>query len=279
MDHIDSRRPSQTNPDHHGLLSLWDLMLQLYGYELVVLLRQLRVAQAGLQNILDGDAQAKTPKLDGFPENFPALVVQLASSIAEKLDLQSTKHQIKTLLRDGAIQMPLEHFLDDIAQLRVRLEEDLQSKYFLFVSPGIEKYWEQKDLFGLGKNFPGAHKDIESAGNCLVVGQGTACVFHLMRAMEVAVRKLSKRLKITITPQTTWRQLTGHMDGTIKAMPEDSQAKKAKKNAWEAARANLHHIGSVWRNGTMHPAKSYTPSQALDVFNAVRVFMGDLCAL
>jgi hypothetical protein len=34
---------------------------------------------------------------------------------------------------------------------------------------------------------------------------------HQLRAMEVAVRKLSKRLKVTITPQTTWRQMTGRM--------------------------------------------------------------------
>ena len=47
----------------------------------------------------------------------------------------------------------------------------------------------------------------------------------------------------------------------------------------EAARANLHHVGSVWRNNTMHPAGSYTQSQALDVFNAVRVFMSGLAAL
>jgi hypothetical protein len=97
--------------------------------------------------------------------------------------------------------------------------------------------------------------------------------------MEVAVRALSKRLHVTITPQTTWRQMTGQMDDKIKKMPEKTTAAKHKKNDWEAARANLHHVGSVWRNNTMHPATSYTPSQARDVFNAVRVFMAGLAAL
>jgi hypothetical protein len=30
-------------------------------------------------------------------------------------------------------------------------------------------------------------------------------------------------------------------------------------------------VGKLWRNKTMHPAKSYTPRQAEDLFNAVRV--------
>jgi len=90
---------------------------------------------------------------------------------------------------------------------------------------------------------------------------------------------LATRLKITITPQTTWRQMTGNMDPKIKAMPDATELLKRKKNDWEAARANLHHVGSVWRNNTMHPAVSYTQSQARDVLNAVRVFMNGLADL
>jgi hypothetical protein len=89
----------------------------------------------------------------------------------------------------------------------------------------------------------------------------------------VAVRTLSRRLKITITPQT------GAMDGKIKGMPDKTFRQQRKKNEWEAARANLHHVGSVWRNNTMHPAVSYSRSQARDVFDAVRVFMSGLCEL
>jgi hypothetical protein len=73
--------------------------------------------------------------------------------------------------------------------------------------------------------------------------------------------------------------MTGQMDDKIKKMPETTDVQKRKKNNWEAARANLHHVGSVWRNNTMHPATSYTPSQAHDVINAVRVFMCGLCEL
>ena len=102
-----------------------------------------------------------------------------------------------------------------------------------------------------------------------------------MRGMEVVVRNLARRphMNITITPKTTWRQITGAMDQKIQAMPDSTLRQKRKKEDWEAARANLHHVGDVWRNSTMHPAKSYSLSQAKDVLDACRVFMGALCAL
>jgi hypothetical protein len=164
--------------------------------------------------------------------------------------------------------------------LRERLEQELENEFYFQVDRQEVQFYGQKTLFGdaVAKKFKGAAYDIENAGNCFALQQPTACVFHLMRAMEVVVRKLSKRLDVTITPQTTWRNMTGNMDAKIKAMPEKTEAQKRKKNDWEAARVNLHHVGSVWRNKTMHPAASYTRSQARDVLNATRVFVTDLCA-
>ena len=162
-----------------------------------------------------------------------------------------------------------------------RLQDELKTQHFLHVAQEDVRFYGQKELFGpaVAKQFKKAAVDIEQAGNCLALEQPTACVFHLMRAMEIAVRQLGKRLKVTITPQTTWRQMTGQMDDKIKKMPDSTDALKRKKNRWEEARANLHHVGSVWRNNTMHPATSYTSSQARDVLSAVRIFMHGLSAL
>jgi hypothetical protein len=139
----------------------------------------------------------------------------------------------------------------------------------------------QKAPFGdaVANKFKRAIDEIENAGNCLALRQPTACVFHLMRAMEIAVRQLGRRLNINITPQTTWRLMTDQMNAKIKTMPAAADAQKRKKNNWEAASMNLHHIGSVLRNNTMHPAASYTQAEARDVFNATRVFMNGLCDL
>ena len=165
--------------------------------------------------------------------------------------------------------------------LRHRIQDELENEFYLQIDRGDLQFYDKTDLFGaqVTAKFPKATDDIKSAGNCIALQCPDACVFHLMRAMEVAVRTLSRRLKITITPQTTWRVLTGAMDGNIKGMPDKTFRQQRKKNEWEAARANLHHVGSVWRNNTMHPAVSYSRSQARDVFDAVRVFMSGLCEL
>ena len=151
----------------------------------------------------------------------------------------------------------------------------------MFVAPEWVKYWDQKDAFGLGDKLREAHADIREAGNCLALQQSTAFVFHLMRSLEVAVRHLARRghIRIEIGPKKAWRQITKEMSKKIGDMPDATYRQMHKKNAWQAAAATLDHVGSCWRNKTMHPAISYMPSQARDIFEATRVFMTALCEL
>lgn len=165
--------------------------------------------------------------------------------------------------------------------LRHAIQDALENEHYFQVDRFDVRFYDQSDAFGaqVTTKFPKATDDIKNAGNCIALQQPDACVFHLMRAMEVAVRRLGQRLGMPITPQTTWRRLTGSMDGKIRLLSESTHKQKEKKNRWEEARANLHQVGSVWRNNTMHPAVSYSPSQAHDVFDAVRVFMSALAQL
>jgi len=122
--------------------------------------------------------------------------------------------------------------------LRNRVLDELVNEFYFQVDRQEVQFYGQTELFGeaVAKKFKQAAAEIGNAGNCLALQQPTACVFHLMRAMEIAVRQLGRRLKVTITPQTTWRQMTGQMDPKIMAMPETTDRQKRKKNDWEAAR-------------------------------------------
>jgi hypothetical protein len=40
--------------------------------------------------------------------------------------------------------------------------------------------------------------------------------------------------------------MTGNMEDKIKKMPDKTERQQRKKSDWEAARANLHRVGSVW---------------------------------
>jgi hypothetical protein len=175
--------------------------------------------------------------------------------------------------------------LKDIAyrcdHLRERILDELKKELYFHVFHSDTQYYRQRAPFGdaVTRKFEAATEEIEQAGNCLALRQPTACVFHLMRGMETAVQRLAKRLRMTISPQTTWRQLTGNMDAQISNMPQQTKREKQKKNNWEAARVNLHHLGSVLRNNTMHPTAVYTQEEAKHIFNAVGVSMRTLCDL
>jgi hypothetical protein len=175
--------------------------------------------------------------------------------------------------------------LTDIARrcefLRNRILDELALEFYFKVHRGDIQLYGQKVPVGetVAKKFKRAAPEIIHASNCLALRQPTACVFHLMRAMEVAVRQLGKRLNLTINPQTTWGDLTSQMDPIIRSMPATTNAQRRKKDKWEEARVNLHHVRSVWRNSTMHPANSYTNDQARHIFNATRAFMNALCDL
>jgi hypothetical protein len=220
------------------------------------------------------DAEARHLVMDALADAAVACLRVPLGTLSREID-RTTKECERSMLVDRcgiALRSVAERFYDE-----------LENKKFIYVPDELAVLYAQEALFGkpVFNKFKNARDDIKNAGSCLAIGQATAAVFHLMRAMEVSVRHLARRphINITITPQTTWRQITGAMDVKIKAMPEKTPREKEKRENWESARANLHHVGSVWRNGTMHPAKTYTPSQAREVLEACRVFMTALCAL
>ena len=75
-------------------------------------------------------------------------------------------------------------------------------------------------------------------------------------------------------PDREWGKLLSDIDAKIEQMPKGDM-----RNAWSECHANLYHVKQAWRHGTMHPKETYTPDQAKEVFQAVRVFMIQLATL
>ena len=149
----------------------------------------------------------------------------------------------------------------------------------MFVAGDVQSYSNKNDLFNLGTKFKDAHIDIRAAGNCLVLGQGTASVMHLARAMEPTLHHLAKRTGVNIGPRDSWGKILNAMDGKIKKMSDATTKQQARKDKWSEAYVRLGHVKNAWRDRPMHAKQDFTPSQARDVMNAVRVFMTDLASL
>jgi len=121
--------------------------------------------------------------------------------------------------------------------------------------------------------FPLAVEDIEEAAKCLAFSRYTAAVFHLMRAMEAAVQRISKEIGVADT-EREWGKLLSDMAKKIEPMPKGDR-----RNRWSESHAHLYHVKQAWRNDTMHPKKTYTEEEADNVYRAVKSFMSHLATL
>jgi hypothetical protein len=169
--------------------------------------------------------------------------------------------------------------------LNERIVDELGERKFLFVLQQKEKYYSQTEIFGVdvGKKFPKISEDVTRAGSCYALGQNTACVFHLMRAMEHCVQRFGRKLKISIDPtRKNWYEIMEHVNGQIKAMPggsSSSKAQVAKKQKYAMAASRLDHVRIVWRNDVMHPKSTYDDQEALEVLTSVGEFLKSAAAL
>jgi hypothetical protein len=116
--------------------------------------------------------------------------------------------------------------LDEIIN---RIEDELQLRMFIFIPSDYAVYCDKSELFGAdaAAKFPEANKEIRQAGNVYAIGSYTACVFHLMRAVEHGARALVKGLRVTKKlPRTVelceWGDLIGALENGSKTAPRTS---------------------------------------------------------
>jgi len=125
--------------------------------------------------------------------------------------------------------------------------------------------------------FPEMSTDLSEAAKCLSFGLGTACVFHLMRAMERAVQLLGRKLRVALDVRSaTWGQITARVDHALKALPNKTTAQRRKRDELAALSAHLNAVRLAWRNNVMHPKETYTAEEAEAIFRQVRLFLDDL---
>jgi hypothetical protein len=156
----------------------------------------------------------------------------------------------------------------------IALRTDLKAAKFIAVDFAKANFYENKQLFGqqVEDTFGESTEDIEEAGKCFAFGRYTASVFHLMRAMESAVKVLGIKLDVTVIDKNNIDLEWGKIITNIKTKVE-TMDRGAIKNDWCEAVSLLYHVKQAWRNSTMRPKDTYTEDEAKAVFDAVRSFM------
>jgi len=196
--------------------------------------------------------------------------------VCELIRLNSCARHLDRMITD--LHIPEINYLKMIArieELQNRIEDELSGILFLQLDTDKARYYDQKHpLFGLdvSDKFPSAIIDIMEACKCLALGRDTACVFHLMRVMEVGLKALAKALGIPYSP--SWESYLKQINDKV------SQKYKKKGIKWKRdepffkdVAGDLLTIKIAWRNPTMHVVRNYGSEEAETIFNAIKSFM------
>ena len=211
------------------------------------------------------------PRVASWAKNF--------TNEAEFLGLQSTMRQALKIAK-SADKWNSEQIAQAVEQLETRFDEETEALKVFYVPLDRIEFYNKTDLFGeeFKNKFPLANGEIIEAGNCVAFDRFTACVFHLMRAMEIALRVLfvSLGLPPRIWSTTKWSQISNRIEGKIeknnKVLAADPVWQKDRA-FYENASAFVAAVRAPMRNGTMHVESVYDEPGAENVFGAVKSFM------
>lgn len=176
-----------------------------------------------------------------------------------------------------------------LSHLSATFNRELGPRRILFISQGREAYFGQTVESFVGETWTSemfvVKDDLEEALNCYAVGSWTACVFHLMRVMEAAVRQwaASRKVKATVVTKNRrlkdlmWHEVSDALRQRIDAMPRSTVKQNETRQRNFVVLATLDSVREAWRNPTMHPAAKYDGGEAKTVLHAVQGFLVAVC--
>jgi hypothetical protein len=187
-----------------------------------------------------------------------------------RLSAKQIARMIEDLKREP---VPMASFGTASTALCERIEDELSEIKLLKLEGNAELY---NTVFPFGKDvgekLPSAAEDSQEAATCLSLERWTACVFHLMRVMEIGVQKFGEKIGVKLVGEKNWQNILDEVNKSIRSM--DQKADQTKKYA--ALAAHLYNVKIAWRNEVMHPKATYTPQEADEIYKHVSTFIGYL---
>lgn len=276
------------NGNPNRLLTLWNV-LQIHAHRFVKLLIDLYTFEMGFHSgILIHDI-----------ENFAIALIL----VREGCEHFGAVNAIKQLDRINRV-MEYAHSHDKpvaydelsrmLGEFRTRVQEDLENEVFFRVecSKAMQFFERQKDYLGefvpksvedifgdkVAENFSGVLWDGRESVDCFVAGRYTACVFHLMRVLELGLGVLGKRFKVSVD-HADWGTIIGNLENAIANIhnePDRPDEWKDQREFYNQCLSHFRVLKDAWRNYTAHSRGRYDRGEAFDIFNNVRGFMQKL---
>ena len=169
-------------------------------------------------------------------------------------------------------------------ELHENIIVELSSKLFLLIPANHRINYEQPDpLFGnlVADECYEANYNIAEAGRCLSLERWTACVFHLMRVLEIGLRKTAVQLGLPMSGTAefeNWKNIIDQIEKKIRefeALPK-SVEKADMTQFYSEVATGFRYFKDAWRNHVSHSRATYDEEQATVIWGHVRTFMQSL---
>lgn len=190
------------------------------------------------------------------------------------VDIEILKAKLINSRKPHQLEIYTNDILDEVRRIKDRFIYVLSKRWFYALGSEAAEHYGLIAAFGeeFWEKFRGARDDLEHAGNCLALGEGTACVMHLMRTLEIVIRDLGRRLGMTFDLKDTWGRILTDLDAKIESLPAGTLDEQRKKHQWSECRNYLWHVKRAHRDDSMHGVRAYSPKEAKEVFNATKDF-------
>jgi len=147
-----------------------------------------------------------------------------------------------------------------------RLVDELAEPRFYAISPSKLEFIKPYSPFfpyEVTGAFPTANKDLSEAALCYAFERNAACVFHLMRALEIVLKTFAEKLGARFEREN-WGRILSSIEEKIGDSRDSEDAEVL---------IYLRNIKNAWRNSTMHVERDYDADQAFDILRTTRNFM------
>jgi hypothetical protein len=235
-----------------------------------------------IQNVF-GDLLSKGNNLglDVTTEQLVEFISEYQGNASEEV-----KKRNKLNLEAGRLviggEMDLSRMTQWVETLYSTMRAELKSIIFRAIPKERIKYCNAKWLKDLPieSKFPTSFRELERAGSCYSYGQGTASVFHSMRALEPALAALASPFPHISTTHENWNSIIEQIEKAVKDIGKQpkSQNKIDDETFFGAATSHLYFVKNAWRNHVAHGRGSYSDDEAEKIINRTAEFITSLCA-
>lgn len=229
-------------------------------------------------------------------ENFEQSYELRPSAELTEEDIEKKQNEAKDIffrVNDMWGITPPSDLLSELEQFMEALESDFKSIHLIELTEEEAKYYEGKEAFdsSIIAEFPEIEADVKEAALCFGVARYTACVFHLMRAMEIGVQMLAHDifgldLQKPNGSDYEWSNLVEMLEKQHRDRQKANTPKTTKdKEIWAEFGHAISHFANVKtdRHRVCHSrdlkTSEYSKTKTADIYSEVKKFFEQLIKL